>query len=152
MKLVAWLASSSLLLACGGATAGVDLINAQPDPTDPVVDAGGNPPPTDPDAGFACPAIAFACDPGDVQVGGPNDCKDLACYSRGSDIPGCTSQIWCAKNHDRCDAVPTCESNETAFNGGCPPGPVGSTCRKVTVCESTIYCYGYEKPPPPPQK
>ncbi len=144
MKLGAWLIASSLLVACGGSTAGVDLLGATP--KDPIVE----PQPTDPDPivdpPIACSAIAYACDPGDVQVSGPNDCQGLACYSRGTDT-ACTSQIWCAKNHEvTCDAVPTCEGDETAYQNGCPPGPVNSQCRKVTVCDSTIYCYKLVKP------
>lgn len=137
------LIGSSLLFACGGSTAGVDLLGATP--KDPVVDP---PQGTDPDPvtlPIDCPAIAIVCDPGDVQISGPSDCHGLACYSRGSDTE-CTKQIWCAKNHVTCDAVPTCEPDETAYQGGCPPGPVGASCREVTVCDSTIYCYKVVKP------
>lgn len=138
---------SLLLIACGGSTAGVDLTGTLP-PGDP----GHTTDPTDPpqqDAGHACPAVAYACDPGDVQVSGPDDCKGLTCYSRGT-TDECFTQIWCAKNHENtCTAVPTCNDGEKEYQNGCPPGPVGSQCRKVTVCDATIYCYSVKPDLPP---
>lgn len=54
----------------------------------------------------------------------------LVVLSLASVLAGCGQQ--------QCLAVPVCESNEAQSNTACGSGE--TSCRKVEICGSTIYC------------
>jgi hypothetical protein len=136
------LASSLAVLAgCGGKSLAGDDLNDPNNPNDPSDPNDPNKPDaSDPPA---CPAIAQACDPGDVSVGSEANCGGADyCYSR---TETCTNSIlWCAHNKPpQCKAIPTCDDGDKQVNG-CPPLPKGASCYPRTACGSTIQCVHYD--------
>jgi hypothetical protein len=84
----------------------------------------------------ACCLAAALCNPGDMEIPGPDACPpDAKCYS--SSI--CCSTVWCVPIIAQCDAYPACDwgDEELAPGNGCPPGVY---CYQRSMCGSTIAC------------
>lgn len=81
-----------------------------------------------------CCAAVASCNTGDLAIPSQLDCpQGLTCYSRTL----CCSTVWCATGTALCDAIPTCNNDDTLVTGPCPPSDV---CYNVSLCGSTITC------------
>jgi hypothetical protein len=83
--------------------------------------------------GQECCLAAPVCNPGEVEVSGPEACPDDGqCTERTA----CCDTIWCARVPE-CLRYPACDDGDVQVMGACPPAV---QCYERTSCDITIQC------------
>lgn len=93
-----------------------------------------------------CCTVEVACEPGDEEISGPDQCPaDAECYTNSvcaqcGSHPMCCSTVWCIRT---CDVYPTCDPGDTDIDYPCPPP---ASCYARTVCNTTVRCLDVSSP------
>ena len=84
--------------------------------------------------GVACCLAAAICNPGDREIGGPDECPaGASCYQNSI----CCSTVWCVSEAAQCEAYPVCDPGDRELDGACPPA---YSCYARSLCGTTITC------------